>query len=158
MAIQSKPFAWYGEDAPAVVGMKADLTNSVIDSFASEGGIEAGDLVIRGTDSSKQVKSLSATADADKVIGIAVFTQKEPETPYYPNGCTLPVCSFGDVYVEVGGDVKAGDGVAVKLNDAKKIIFVANPTSPAEGTVAVPNMTYLDNGTIGNVVRVRVRK
>ena len=111
---QAKPFTWYGEDAPAFKGQLADTTAHVIDSFASEGGVEPGTLVMRGTDTAKQVKQIKADTDSAKAIGIAVHVHKEPENPYYPTGYSVPVITFGDVYVEAGADVKAGDTVAIK--------------------------------------------
>ena len=46
----AKVFEWYAsEDAKGFPGMKADSTTHVIDSLMSEGGINPGDVVIRGT-------------------------------------------------------------------------------------------------------------
>ena len=61
-------FNWYsyGQDK-AVIGMKADSTVDVIDSFAAEGAINVGKAVERGTDPSKQVKESKTAAN---VIGI----------------------------------------------------------------------------------------
>lgn len=151
---QAKPFTWYGEDAPAFKGQLADTTAHVIDSFASEGGVEPGTLVMRGTDTSKQVKQINAGTDSAKAIGIAVHVHKEPETPYYPTGYSVPVITFGDVYVEAGADVKAGDTVAIKTN-GDHVDYVASSTDEAK---ALTGFTYLDSVSQGEIVRVRVRQ
>lgn len=151
---QAKPFTWYGEDAPAFKGQLADTTAHVIDSFASEGGVEPGTLVMRGTDTSKQVKQINADTDSAKAIGIAVHVHKEPETPYYPTGYSVPVITFGDVYVEAGADVKAGDAVAIKTN-GDHVDYVASSTDEAK---ALTGFTYLDSVSQGEIVRVRVRQ
>lgn len=151
---QAKPFTWYGEDAPAFKGQLADTTAHVIDSFASEGGVEPGTLVMRGTDTSKQVKQINADTDSAKAIGIAVHVHKEPETPYYPTGYSVPVITFGDVYVEAGADVKAGDTVAIKTN-GDHVDYVASSTDEAK---ALAGFTYLDSVSQGEIVRVRVRQ
>lgn len=151
---QAKPFTWYGEDAPAFKGQLADTTAHVIDSFASEGGVEPGTLVMRGTDTSKQVKQINADTDSAKAIGIAVHIHKEPETPYYPTGYSVPVITFGDVYVEAGADVKAGDTVAIKTN-GDHVDYVASSTDEAK---ALTGFTYLDSVSQGEIVRVRVRQ
>lgn len=151
---QAKPFTWYGEDAPAFKGQLADTTAHVIDSFASEGGVEPGTLVMRGTDTSKQVKQINADTDSAKAIGIAVHVHKEPETPYYSTGYSVPVITFGDVYVEAGADVKAGDTVAIKTN-GDHVDYVASSTDEAK---ALTGFTYLDSVSQGEIVRVRVRQ
>ena len=151
---QAKPFTWYGEDAPAFKGQLADTTAHIIDSFASEGGVEPGTLVMRGTDTSKQVKQINADTDSAKAIGIAVHVHKEPETPYYPTGYSVPVITFGDVYVEAGADVKAGDTVAIKTN-GDHVDYVASSTDEAK---ALTGFTYLDSVSQGEIVRVRVRQ
>lgn len=155
---QQKPFNWYGnEDAVAFVGMKADSSIDVCDTFASEGGVNPGEAVIRGTDAAKQCKAVTAAGDGAKVIGIAVHVHREPQltasAKYYEAGYTLPVMTSGDIYVAAGGDVKAGDTVALTIAGGKGV-FVASSTASAE---KVANMTYLDSGVKDDLVRVRVR-
>ena len=54
-------FNWYAvENDKAFAGMKADSTLDVCDSFASEGGVNPGECVIRGTDKARQIKTLLA--------------------------------------------------------------------------------------------------
>lgn len=152
---QIKPFTWYGqEDAPGFAGQLSDITAHVIDSFGAEGGVEPGQFVMRGTDTASQVKQVNADTDVDKIIGIAVHVHKEPETPYYPEGYAVPVATFGDVYVEAATDVTAGDAVAIKTN-GDHVDIVASTTDSAK---AVSGATFLDNGTVGDIVRIRVRK
>lgn len=156
---QIKPFDWYQqESAPAFAGMKADTSLNVVDGFASEGGVNPGEAVIRGTDTAEQCKAVSATGDGAKVIGIAVHVHREPQTDsavkYYEAGYQVPVMTFGDVYVVAGGTVTAGDTVALTIASSAGA-FVASTTASAE---AVSGMTYLDSGVKGELVRVRVRK
>lgn len=143
------------EQAKGFPGMKADVTVDVVDSFASEGGIDPGEAVIRGTDPQKQVKAVASADDVAKVIGIAVHTHKGPVEggKYYEEGYCLSVMTFGDIYVQAGGDVTAGDAVAIEIG-ADGPIFVA---SGGTGT-DVAGMTYLESGVEGDIVAVRIRK
>ena len=137
----------YGQDV-AVVGMKADSTIDVIDSFASEGGVAPGQVVERGTNPDKQVK---ASVTAANVIGIAIFENKAEETPLYPDGYAVPVCTFGDVWVTVVDDVVAGAGVYINSAGA------FTNEDDADGT-AVDGMTYLTSAGKDGLAVVRVRK
>lgn len=139
-------FNWYsyGQDK-AVVGMKADSTVDVIDSFASEGAIHAGFAVERGTDPAKQVKE---SKTASKCIGIAIFENKIDETPLYPDEYAVPVCTFGDVWVEVGEAVTAGSAV---------YLSTAGAWGSSTGS-AVTGMTYLTSAGAGELAIIRVRK
>ena len=139
-------FNWYsyGQDK-AVVGMKADSTVDVIDSFAAEGAIGVGKAVERGTDPAKQVK---ASVTASKVIGIAIFENKVDETPLYPDEYAVPVCTFGDVWVEVSESVTAGACV---------YLSTAGAWGSSTGS-AVSGMTYLTSAGSGELAIVRIRK
>lgn len=136
-------------------GMKVNAADDVVDSFASEGGVNPGEAVLRGTNPETQVKAAADSSDIAKVIGIAVHTHKEPNDggKYYEDGCSVPVMTFGDVYVQAGGDVTAGGAVAIQT-DAGTPKFVAEGGS---GTV-VAGMTYLTSGSEGDLVAVRIRK
>ena len=136
-------------------GMKADVTVDVVDSFASEGGIDPGEAVIRGTDPQKQVKAVASADDIAKVIGIAVHTHKDPVEggKYYEEGYCLSVMTFGDIYVQAGGDVTAGDAVAIEIGTDGPV-FVASGGSGTD----VAGMTYLESGAEGDIVAVRIRK
>ena len=137
----------YGQDV-AVVGMKADSTIDVIDSFASEGGVAPGQVVERGTNPDKQVK---ASVTAANVIGIAIFENKADETPLYPDGYAVPVMTFGDAWVEVIDDVVAGAGVYIDT-DGK-----FTNEDDADGS-AVTGMTYMTSAGANGLAVVRVRK
>ena len=139
-------FDWYsyGQDK-GIAGMKADSTVDVIDSFASEGAIYAGKAVERGTDPAKQVK---ASVTANKVIGIAIFENKVDESPLYPDEYAVPVCTFGDVWVEVSEAVTAGGAV---------YLSTAGAWGSSTGS-AVTGMTYLTSAGSGELAIVRVRK
>lgn len=144
---------WYRDNKKGFAGMKAGATLDVCDSFASEGGIDAGEAVIRGTDKAKQVKT-ATTSDIAKIIGIALHTHKEiPATgKYYEEGYCLPVMTFGDVYVKAGGDVTAGDNVTITINNGEMTYVKATSSNAIEG------FTFLDSGSEGEIVRVRIRK
>lgn len=156
---QTKPFTWYGyDDAPAFAGMKADNSVDVCDSFASEGGVNPGDVVVRGTDTQKQCKVPAAVTSTDTILGIAVHVHREPPeqgVAYYEDGYVLPVMSFGDIYVVAGGDVKAGDPVAVTI-DKGKVTYSKGTKSDSANTI-VPGLTFLDDGAKDDIVRMRVR-
>lgn len=139
-------FNWYsyGQDK-AVIGMKADSTVDVIDSFAAEGAIGVGKAVERGTDPAKQVK---ASVTAANVIGIAIFENKVDETPLYPDEYAVPVCTFGDVWVEVSESVTAGASV---------YLSTAGAWGSSTGS-AVSGMTYLTSAGSGELAIVRIRK
>lgn len=137
-------------------GMKADTTVDTVDSFASEGGVNPGDPVIRGTDPDKQVKT-AAASNGSSVIGIAVHTHKDPNESgaYYEEGYSVPVMTSGDVYVPVGEDVTAGGAVA--LGTVEGAVSFIKASSTLTTSFSVPNMTYLDSGSEGDLVRVRIR-
>lgn len=134
----------YGQDV-AVIGMKADSTVDVIDSYAGEGAINVGKAVELGTDPAKQVKE---SVTAANVIGIAIFEQKADETPLYPDGYAVPVMTFGDVWVEVSESVTAGDSV---------YLSTAGAFGSSTGS-AVSGMTYLTSAGAGELAIIRVRK
>ena len=134
----------YGQDV-AVIGMKADSTVDVIDSYAGEGAINVGKAVELGTDPAKQVKE---SVTAANVIGIAIFEQKADETPLYPDGYAVPVMTFGDVWVEVAESVTAGDSV---------YLSTAGAWGSSTGS-AVSGMTYLTSAGVGELAIIRIRK
>lgn len=134
----------YGQDV-AVIGMKADSTVDVIDSYAGEGAINVGKAVELGTDPAKQVKE---SVTAANVIGIAIFEQKADETPLYPDGYAVPVMTFGDVWVEVSESVTAGASV---------YLSTAGAWGSSTGS-AVSGMTYLTSAGVGELAIIRVRK
>ena len=139
-------FNWYsyGQDK-AVVGMKADSTVDVIDSFAAEGAIGVGKAVERGTDPAKQVKE---SVTAAKVIGIAIFENKVEETPLYPDKYAVPVMTFGDLFVKVNAAVSAG---------SPAYIDASGNFTGSTGT-AVAGMSYMTSAEAGELAIVRVRK
>lgn len=152
---QVKAFEWYQQNMPiAIPGMKADSTVDVVDSFCAEAALNPGAAVVRGT-GDQQVKPVSVAGDITNVIGIAVHTHKDysGDGAYYEEGYCLPVMTFGDVYVEVGGTVAAGGQVAMTVTDGVAA-FVASGT----GATDVTGMTYLASGVKGDIVPVRIRK
>jgi len=157
---QVKAFQWYQYDMPvAIPGMKADSTVDVIDSFTAEDAVNPGDAVIRGTEEGL-IKPVTTAGDTANVIGIAVHTHKayDGEGAYYEENYCLPVMTFGDVYVEVAGDVTAGGKVAIGFADGVAGYYDSG-ASVGEGTATdVAGLTYLKNGVAGDIVPVRVRK
>ena len=152
---QVKAFEWYQQGMPvAIPGMKADSTIDVVDSFCAEAALNPGAAVVRGT-GDQQVKPVSVAGEVANVIGIAVHTHKaySGTGAYYEEGYCLPVMTFGDVYVEVGGTVTAGGAVAMTVTDG-----VAAFVASGEGATNVTGMTYLASGVKGDIVPVRIRK
>lgn len=90
-------------------GMKADTTTDVVDSYAAGEGLNPGDPVQLGSDTGTVVKA----TDPSKIVGVVLHVHKEPKDPYYAAGEEVDVMSFGDVYVAVAADVKAGQAVGL---------------------------------------------
>ena len=152
---QAKTFNWYGcEDAVGIPGMKADTTGDVVDSLDAESGLNPGDPVIRGT-SAGQVKAVTAATDGPKAIGIVLHVHREPATDskYYEAGYTVPVLTFGDVYVVAGGDVAAGDKADAAVAEDGSISF-----TKSAGANTIPGAVFLDAGSKGDIVRLRIRQ
>lgn len=152
-------FDFYAENqAKGFPGMKANTTVDTVDSFASEGGVNPGEPVVRGTDPEKQVKTAASTEGA-KVIGIAVHTHKEPNEggKYYEEGYSVPVMTSGDVYVEAGSDVTAGDEAAIDVVSGNLAFVAKDATGDTTYRSALPNVTFMENGSEGDIVRVRIR-
>lgn len=93
----------------ALPGLIANIAPAIIDSFACEGGIQAGELVIRGTDPQNQVKAARTAGDGAKAIGVACYALKVAETPdYYKETDAVAVMRKGKIHVSVTKDVVAG--------------------------------------------------
>ena len=151
---QESIFNWYGGNAVAIHGMKADSTLDTVDSYAAEGNVNAGDPVILGTNPAEQVKTATAAQGAT-VIGIALFQHVGPEQgATYPSGKAVSVMTSGDVYVKAGVDVTAGAAVGLGTVSSA-LAYVLSTTADA---TTVPNATYLDSGSAGDLVRIRIRK
>ena len=91
-------------------GLIANIAPSVIDSFACEGGIQAGELLIRGTDPENQVKAARTTGDGVKAIGVAIYALKVAQAPdYYKEEDAVGVMRKGKIHVAVTKDVVAGN-------------------------------------------------
>lgn len=160
--MSTKPFEYYAQtQAKGLPGMKVNVTLDTVDSFASEGGIDPGEAVIRGTDPGSQVKAVASASDISKIIGIAVHTHKDPNDSgkYYEEGYSVPVATSGDVYVEVSGSVTAGGAVAMAVNSDGEVGYYAAGATVGEATATtVSGMTYLESGAEGDLVAVRIRK
>lgn len=147
---QERLFNWYGtDDAPGFPGLKANTSVDVCDSFTSEGGVNPGDAVIRGTVDGK-CKALTSNADADKVIGIAVHVHREPrDGAYYEDGYCLPVMSFGDIYVRASGDVHAGEAAAISVDENGTAYAAATADAATAGARTYTVTTnFAENDTV----------
>ena len=113
-------FKWYTRDLDkGFPGMVADTTMKNIDSYAveEESGLEPGDAVVLGT-TENLVKKVSSGFE-NKIIGVDVHNHKEPTNPYYEKGDSVAIMSTGDIYVEVGEDVIAGDSACIMASSYK---------------------------------------
>ena len=129
------------EMQPAIVGMLADVSAKITDSYHIEGKVLPGQPVVAGTDA-RQVKCCD---DCTKVIGIVMFAHKEqrPNTQYYPEGFVAPVVTFGRVWVAVDGDVTAH---TVAKYDVSAGVWSAS--SGAE----VPNVKFVSAAQCGMAI------
>lgn len=153
---QEQIFNWYGGNAPALKGMKADSTLDTVDSYAAEGNIDAGDPVILGSNPAEQVKKASQPSDAATVIGVALHEHVDPKDGHtYPEGKAVSVMTSGDVYVEVAEDVTAGD--AVGLGTVEGTLSYIKSPSTLTTAVSIPNTKYLGTGVAGDLVPIRIR-
>lgn len=154
---QDKLFDWYGGDAPAIHGMKADSTVDTVDSYAAEGNVNAGDPVILGTDPAEQVKTATSTQGAS-VVGVALFTHQDPQqAATYPEGKAVPVMTSGDVFVKVGSAVTAGTGVAIDSLTGGLSYIAKDAAGDTAYRTELPNCTFLDSGSAGDLVKIRIR-
>lgn len=158
---QTKAFEWYKLEQPvAIAGMKADSTVDVIDSYCAETGINPGDVVKKGTVSGTcaPVLTMADTANDAEALGVAIHTQKDydGEGAYYKQGDAVPVMSFGDVCVAVGEAVNAGDEAMLKFGATGPSFVPSDKTYTT--SFALPGMHFMADGSIGDIVPLRVRK
>ena len=65
----------------------------------------------------------------------------------------MPVLTFGDVYVVAGGDVAAGDKADAAVAEDGSISF-----TKSAGANTIPGAVFLDAGSKGDIVRLRIRQ
>ncbi len=157
---QTKAFEWYKYEQPvAMPGMKADASVDVVDSVCAEVAMNPGDVVKRGSADGlgKPILTSADLGTAISILGIAVHTQKDydGEGAYYKIGDAVPVMSFGDVYVEAGETVSAGDAAGLATTDADAKYVKAADVATG---VALDGMTFMASGVEGDIVPVRIRK
>lgn len=134
---------------PALVGMLADTSAKITDSYHVECGekevVRPGTPVVGGTDA-RQVKCCD---DCAKVFGIVMHTHKEvrPNAKYYPEGYVVPVVTFGRVWVAVDGDVTAH--TVAKYDVDQKVWSATNGTE-------VPNVKFV-SAAQGGMAVVEIR-
>lgn len=140
---------WYGyEDAKGFPGMKATSVVDTVESFAAEGALVPGTFVTRGTDKENQVKSISGASDIP--VGVVAHTHHEPGY-VYDDGSTVPVMVSGEIYVKVDGNVSAGEHAYIDATGK-----IGGSTLPS-GT-EVQNVRFMESGTEGEIVRLRIVK
>lgn len=157
---QTKPFQWYQYEQPlAIPGMKADATEDVVDSYCASAPMDPGNVVKRGSADGLGAPILTAgdLGTAISIVGVAIHTQKDydGEGAYYRQGDSVPVMSFGDVYVEAGATVAAGDAAGLETTEDGPAFVKADDVSTG---VALTGMTYLASGVKGDIVPLRIRK
>ena len=123
------------EQSDARIGLVADSSFTVKDSFAAEIAIPFGRLVIRGTKATVEC-TLPGTAgditDGKKVLGIAIASQNVETpagtaAPQYPIERTLAVLNFGRVWVETESD----------STDTSKDVYVRHTAAGANTKIGV---------------------
>ena len=98
----------YNEQGDALVGMVADSSTSVVDSFSGEVAIPFGRFVIRGTNRNQQCKLPAAAGDINNKNGVGVAIRNQAieiplnstAAPTYKINDSVPVLSFGRAWVE----------------------------------------------------------
>lgn len=111
---------WYSRELDkGFAGMIANTAIRNCDSYAveEEKGLNPGDAVVLGS-SENLVKKVDESSKT-KVIGVVVHSHKEPSKPYFSKGDIVSVMTTGDIYVEVGEKVNAGDGVKIMATSFK---------------------------------------
>lgn len=148
-----KAFQWYLYDqAKGLPGMKADAVNDDIFSFGAEVAMDPGVPVIRGTNPDAQVKPASNAGDGAKVVGVSVHTHKayDGNGKYYEDGYAVPVMFKGDVFVEVGADVAAGDSAGIVLGD--EAVWATSNTSITSSIAGANSYTVATNAVGSDTV------
>lgn len=116
-----------------IAGLVYDGSPKTIDSFAAEGSIPSGSLLIRGTDPGSQVKAVAATEDAANIFGIACFEYKAAKDGVlYQDKQTVSVMRSGRVWMNVSGTVTPGTLARMAIVDG-----VVTLTSDTTGTTAI---------------------
>lgn len=112
--------SWYSRELDkGFAGMIANTAIRNCDSYAveEEKGLNPGDAVVLGT-TENLVKKVDSGSES-KVIGVVVHNHKEPSNPYYEQGDSVAIMSTGDIYVEVGEAVTAGDVACIMASSYK---------------------------------------
>lgn len=128
---------------PYLIGQVADTSLSQIDSYASEGTIEFGTPVVRGTDKEKQVKKSDTKTD---FLGIAVRNDTQ-SSGLYPDKTMVSVMTQGRVVVKVKEDAEAG-------SDAYVYADASIGATKAEG---LKIGTFFNSATKDNLIILEIR-
>jgi hypothetical protein len=117
---ENNKMSWYSRELDkGFAGMIANTAIRNCDSYAveEEKGLNPGDAVVLGT-TENLVKKVDSGSES-KVIGVVVHNHKEPSNPYYEKGDSVAIMSTGDIYVEVGEAVTAGDVACIMASSYK---------------------------------------
>lgn len=147
----AKVFEYYQyEQAKGIPGGKADATNDDVFSYAAEESMNPGVPVILGTDPDTQIKVAGTSGDGAKCVGITVHTNKlyTGTGDYYEAGYSVPVMRKGDIFVEAGVDVTAGEAVGLFYGD-DGVTFAASTDSQTV-TVAGKNTYTVTTNAVAN--------
>ena len=140
--------SWYSRELDkGFAGMIANTAIRNCDSYAveEEKGLNPGDAVVLGTTEKKEKKVDSGSES--KVIGVVVHNHKEPSNPYYEQGDSVAIMSTGDIYVEVGEAVTAGDVACIMASTYKW----------GKTGTAVVGATYIKGAESGKLALLRLR-
>jgi hypothetical protein len=131
-------------------GQVADTENSTVSSGVAEGVITVGLAVVRGTaDGSVIVPTVGGTFRGVVVRNLHQLENASTGVLEVQDGNEAPLLTRGTIFVEVANTV-AADG-AVFFQDAGGLF-----RSDATGGTAIAGATYLDAGTVGTIVRIRI--
>lgn len=142
--------------AVAQAGQMVDTRTRVVETFAAEGTIPFGRIVVEGTDPERQVKLISDAGD--NIAGVALFDHTRENAlltnlAEYADGDAVGVVRRGQVWVEAAAAVTtcgvAAYAVATGSNAGK-----VTPT--ASGAAAIPTGVLRSTGDAGDLVKLEI--
>ncbi len=134
----------YAEQVRALIGMKANLVQDKVVSYAAEGAIKFGRYVSLGTDKEKQVKLPATATDITAISakrGVALQDHARENLqdgldPQYADKATVSVMTEGMAYVEVEEAVVPTDDVFVRVNSGNEGMFRTDADTAAAAQLA----------------------
>lgn len=145
---------WYANVSKGIAGEVADLTLSRVESFVAGGNIKAGSMLKLTSDKKKVVKLNEAT-DKAEFCGVALKSNKEiyADGYTYHEGDSVPVITFGDVYMTVEAEAKRG--YVFTVADGTETLELTPVAVGTEG--AFDKLEAVENAPASDVVAVRVK-